>query len=257
MLFKTTYETEINQLFSIDFFLSTYFFGIPLPVLENRGIKESTLRFYITSATRYIGEEIGIIPVPTKITENKDFNRGDYFEWGHLRLSYPVMKVLRLDGFVGTIRQLTYPIEWVDFINTSREHYGSRINIIPIHQSAQFSVSTLAGLVPSLGFQGYGHIPNYWSIEYITGFREVPSDIINAIGKYASINLFNILGDIVIGAGIASKSIGFDGLSESISTTSSAENAAYSARIRQYERELKEELKKLTMKYKGISYFSA
>ena len=95
-------------------------------------------------------------------------------------------------------------------------------------------------------------VPNYWSVEYITGWRVPPGDIKDYLLKQAAIAVLNILGDITFGAGIASKSISADGLSETINTTQSAENSLYSARIRQFERENKEEIKILRGKYKGI-----
>jgi len=62
---------------------------------------------------------------------------------------------------------------------------------------------------------------------------------VRAIGLQAAIHPFNILGDLAIGAGIASMSVSVDGVSRSINTTASAENAAFSARIIQYHKELR------------------
>jgi hypothetical protein len=97
-------------------------------------------------------------------------------------------------------------------------------------------------------------MPNLWRIDYMAGFAsgQVPNDIIGCIGKMACYYPLNIAGDLVGGIAIASKSIGIDGLSQSINTTSSPENAGYSARLRQYERELKQEIPRLQSFYKGI-----
>jgi len=71
------------------------------------------------------------------------------------------------------------------------------------------------------------------------------------IGKLAAINIFHQLGDIILGAGIASQSLGIDGLSQSISTTSSATNAGYGARITGYLADLKQARVDLKNKYDG------
>ena len=73
--------------------------------------------------------------------------------------------------------------------------------------------------------------PNYWHAKYLTGFKKIPNDLLNVLGMLASINVLNIAGDIILGAGIASYSLSLDGLSQSISSTSSATNSGYGARI--------------------------
>jgi len=67
---------------------------------------------------------------------------------------------------------------------------------------------------------------------------ELDHDIVRAIGLLAGIHPMNILGDIIIGAGIATISTLFDGISQSINTTASAENHALSARILMHREEL-------------------
>ena len=65
---------------------------------------------------------------------------------------------------------------------------------------------------------------------------------------------FNIGGDLILGAGIASMSLGIDGLSQSVATTSSAENSGFSSRIIMYNKEIKSTLEKLKGIYKGINF---
>ena len=71
----------------------------------------------------------------------------------------------------------------------------------------------------------------------------------------ATIGVLNVLGEIALGgqAALAGYSIGIDGLSQSVSTTASAENAAYGGRIRQMEREMTEVVKTLRQYYYGLS----
>ena len=67
-----------------------------------------------------------------------------------------------------------------------------------------------------------GYFPNLWAINYTAGFPcgEVPYDVIAVVSKMACFYPLNIAGDLVGGIAIASKSIGIDGLSQSINTTS-------------------------------------
>jgi len=82
--------------------------------------------------------------------------------------------------------------------------------------------------------------------------HQVPADVLDAIGNFASRNALNIAGDLIAGAGIASKSVSQDGLSQSINTTSSATNSGYGARIIQFEKYLAALMPSLVAKYRRL-----
>jgi hypothetical protein len=111
-------------------------------------------------------------------------------------------------------------------------------------------------------------IPDAFRVTYTAGFGRrtsstavspqdpdldtVPDDIVDVVGKMASFGPLNIAGDLLGGAGIASQSIGLDGLNTSFSTTSSATNAGYGARLLQFSKELKEVIPILRKTYRGL-----
>ena len=68
----------------------------------------------------------------------------------------------------------------------------------------------------------------------------------------ASLGPLNIAGDLIAGAGIATKSISIDGISQSIGTTASATNAGYGARIIQYDKQIKDQMATLRNYYLGM-----
>ena len=82
-------------------------------------------------------------------------------------------------------------------------------------------------------------IPTALSI-YLAGFEDgkIPTTINQAISYMAAIQALIIGGNLVLGAGIGSSSLSIDGLSQSINTTQSAENSAYSATITEYSNQL-------------------
>ena len=80
--------------------------------------------------------------------------------------------------------------------------------------------------------------------------------LIKAISLLAAISPLDIAGDLIAGAGIANFSVGVDGLSQSIGTTSSATNAGYGARIISYQKQLKELMRILKAKYRSVNIFS-
>ena len=82
----------------------------------------------------------------------------------------------------------------------------------------------------------------------------VPRDIIHVVGLMASMLPLDIAGDLIAGAGIASKAIGVDGLHASVNTTSSATNSGYGARVLQFEKELKHLIPALRAKYRIMQF---
>ena len=67
----------------------------------------------------------------------------------------------------------------------------------------------------------------------------VPSNLVRAVLIVAAMLPLDVAGDLIIGAGISEQSISVDGLSQQVSTTSSATNAGYGARIHSYRAQLK------------------
>ena len=82
----------------------------------------------------------------------------------------------------------------------------------------------------------------------------LPSDIRTLIGLKAALPILDVAGDLLVGAGIASVSIGTDGLHSSVNTTSSATNSGFGARRLAYEREIKSLLPAIKARYKIMQF---
>ena len=110
----------------------------------------------------------------------------------------------------------------------------------------------LTGITSQVGMQRFDNIPDYWRIQYITGWDidNLPMDLLNIVGMLASIPALDVAGDLILGtAGIASQSLSIDGLSQSISTSISATNAGYGARILSYTKQIEETAKRIRLVY--------
>lgn len=97
----------------------------------------------------------------------------------------------------------------------------------------------------------YNDRQNIFLIDYETGYancQDVPDEFRNIISKIAACTLMNIYGDGKFAA-VASRSVSLNSVSESISTTQSATNAAFGARIMQYQKEIKTWLTQNKTKY--------
>lgn len=239
---------------------SIYFYGINIQDKSGKELDQETYRFFIKAAQREVEKFLGIKINRQIINENLDFYNDEFRSFGFIQTTYPVVSPIKLTGYLGQVKQLEYPSQWLSSRKTSDgETYYRRIFIVPTQQATvtQTGVSMLySGVLPNIGMLNWNYIPNYWSVSYCTGFDKIPMDIIDVIGKLASVGIFNIAGDLVLGAGIANYSLSIDGLSQAIGTTSSAENSAYSARIIMYQKEIKESLRRLESYYRNIAITS-
>ena len=82
--------------------------------------------------------------------------------------------------------------------------------------------------------------PDAFHLDYTTGYATaelIPEDLRDIVGKIAALKMLNAIGDGLL-AGFSSSSISLDGLSESFSSTQSATNAYFGARIGVYQKDI-------------------
>ena len=83
----------------------------------------------------------------------------------------------------------------------------------------------------------------------------LPADLKQAVAiKASTLLLLHIAGDLILGAGIASQSLGVDGLSQSINTTSSAMYSGYSARAESLDKQYKLVMSGLRAQYRVTQF---
>lgn len=231
---------------------SLYFFGIPIVDPSGNIMSDDDLAFQIRQATEEMEGYLNCKLTKQVVEEVQSYNLNDYKAWGFVPASYPVICAGSLVGRLGNVDQVTWPKSWLVPRKTSDGiGFYRQVFIVPTQGTIEVESVVYSGITPHLGWFGQQTIPNYWSFRYVTSFERTPEDILSAIGMMASIKVFHQLGDIILGAGIASQSIGIDGLSQSISTTSSATNAGYGARITGYIADLKQGMPRLKAKYDG------
>lgn len=107
------------------------------------------------------------------------------------------------------------------------------------------SITVQARTAPSTGDLLFN-----WSV------NDVDPMIIRAVQLLAAMLPLNIAGDLLLGAGIASQSIGIDGLSQAIASTASATSAGYGARLINFNTELKSVMKSLRAKYRKVNFYA-
>lgn len=243
-LIKTNqYGQKVQPLISVSQLKDEYLTGLDIKIPSTGApLPDTTYQSYINNAVSWLEHylDISITPVIDYV-ENLDYDRNAYSEWGYIRLhNVPVISVTSMemvyfrdqDGAPETLQ--TLPASWIRL----QPHDGI-IRLIP---NARFGASLQIGRTGSFfpEILQSGHVPHLWRITYSFGFRdgEVPVALNQAVAMLASLQALSVGGNLVLGAGIAGSSISLDGLSQSIQTTQSAENSAYSATRGEYIKQL-------------------
>lgn len=215
-----------------------YLHGLESKDNQGNPITDETLQQYIEIAVSMLEHDLDIAIVEREITEEKDYYGNDYWDWGFLQLNnIPVIEVKELkvtylrdeNGVPENI--LSIPTNWIRL----REHDGT-IRLVPNNKfPASLQVDASGTFFPEI-FRRHSNVPQLWTVVYTAGFKsgKIPKLINTAIGLLAGILVFNNAADLILGTGIASQSISIDGLSQAITTTASAENHTYSAKVKEY-----------------------
>ena len=188
-------------------------------------------------------------------TENVSFFRDEFQQFGFVRLSYPIQELVSLDGYLGTIRQISYPFQWLSQkISDDDKNLNRQFYIVPNVGAATTGSLVYNGVIPYIGISSYDQIPNYWTVSYITGFNKIPRDLLNLVGKLAAVNILVIAGNLVLGKpGVSTMSLGIDGLSQSLGSGISGQSGAFGGQIKQYLADIQMTLSRVQYTYKGIT----
>lgn len=250
------YKKNTDSVLSVSELWTNYLYGITIQGGDGTSFSNENMAFYIQAAQKEVENFFNLKFIKQLVDlETVSYYRCDYWQqFPIIQTQYPVRKAMALTGMLNKMEQIIYPQEWLMYEQDYDRIGKRRMSVVPTGASTTIANSDviLTGITTQIGFQKFTNIPDYWSIQYITGFdlNNMPIDLINILGKLASMGPLNIAGDLILGsAGIASMSLGIDGLSQSISTTSSATNAGYGARILQYTKEIQESVKRLKLVY--------
>lgn len=239
---------------SIDELKEVYLFGVDLTNDAGVPYPNGMMRWYIKSAVSYLEHYLDI-PIREKVVlaERHDFYAEQFQKFQMFRVeNIPVISVqeVRLTYPSQPLSQRIYPSEWVQVVKAA-----GLVEIVPGSGAVALPFFGGGGLLMPAIYGGMTRsVPHMLECDYTAGFErgQIPDAIKHAAGMLASMGPLNIAGDLIAGAGIASYGLSLDGLSQSVSTTSSATNAGYGARIIQYQKDLKPMLAELRRYYRGI-----
>lgn len=255
------YKKNSGLVLSVAEIWQLYLYGITIDGGQGSSFSDDAIRFYIESAQKELENWFNLKFVKQLIDQSLTYYRKDYWQqFPILFPSYPVREPLSMIGMLNKMEQIIYPQGWLFCEYDTGSGQGKRrISVVPTGASTTQGNAEviLTGITSQVGMQRFSYIPDYWRVQYITGFDldNMPMDLIGMLGKMASFGPLNIAGDLVLGiAGVAGQSLSIDGLSQSISTTASATSAGYSARILEYIKEIKETSARLKLVYDEVKF---
>lgn len=230
-----------------------YLFGVDLTDADGNEIGDAVFQHQIDSALSYLEHKLDIIITPTEFVEKYDYRSVDYVEFNFIQLKKrPTCEIVEIKAQFPNSRDLVaYPPEWYVL-----EKEASQVQLSPVE-------GTFSGLIIT---QGGSYLPqiygtrNYWphlfQITYKAGFDAdcIPKIINEMIGLQAAIRTFEILGDIILGPGVASESVSLDGASVSKSLTASAMYSGYSARVESYKKQMEDYIGTIRKYYNGFAF---
>lgn len=213
------------------------FQGIDLVTYTGEYFSRTFLAKSINSAIETAEQTFDIALTP-RIEEGElhDYEGSGINEYSYTVLfTRPVKEVTEVKYLIGNNPVMTIPLNWVQL-----DKKAGAITIFPVSGGVQPLMPAIGSVFPFFGSRSY--MPMGLSITYKAGMDkgEIPENLLEFIYKKASISIFEVWGDQIIGAGIASSSLSIDGLSQSIGTTQSAMYGGASARIMEYRKDLEE-----------------
>lgn len=235
---NTSRSKKVEPLISVTQLKERYLYGIIIKDSNGVELPERVYQNYIDNAVSMLEHylDLSITPV-IGFPEEKDYHFNEYTDWGFMMLNYyPVLRVQKIEMIY--FRDETGEPDVIQEIPNNWIRLESDSGIIRLIPNARFPASLQVGATGSYFPEVLrtNMVPNLWRVTYDYGFEDgkIPTLMNQVIGMLAASSALVVGGNLVLGAGIAGSSISLDSLSQSIQTTQSAENSAYSATIKDY-----------------------
>ena len=206
---------------------------------------------------------LDITILPTIKHEMRDYNETEFNSYMYVHAyNKPILQVENLQLQFNGRSIYKYPANWwkveslaghVQLFPTALMQTGTSMSYDAVFNG----YPQLAGVYPP---SGATFAPQMIQLEYIAGMLprrragttqpwELPPSLEQLVIKYALKEIFQVWGNLIIGAGIANKTLSIDGISETIGTTQSAMYGGASAQIIQIDSDIKELLAGLRAYY--------
>jgi len=255
--FKISYKKNTGLLISPTELKVLYLYGIEVRSTDGTKFNDSVIEMHIRQAQAEIEKLLSIKLIKQLITETQSYYKDDYLvRYPVITTNFPVIKPYACLGVIGTVEQVIFPETWLSSRKGVDISYSRRINIVPTGSVTATIAGgmILSGVMHQVGLMSQYNVPDYFTIQYTTGFEKIEYDLFNLVGMTSALQTLIQAGDFVLGPGISSTSLGIDGLSQSISSVNSAQGSAFAARIKEYRATIENTLKNIKSRYTGIRF---
>lgn len=256
--FQQNVESTGGVVMSVQELTEQYLWGIPLcnPISKD-SISHQALKNALLSAQGFVETLLDLKLFKQYIVSQHDFVREEFMSWGYIQTSWALNKIFKLKGRFNEQDIITYPDVWLSIRRSNDGRYNRNLWIVPNAAGTVSFDYNLATFNQWFSFRGTNYIPNYWNVEYLTGFDKIPMEIIELIGKVAAIIILPRIEQIItsngsLNFGIASNSISMDGISQSVSKANNGN--IFQQRIKLLGEQIKEQAMQLKNAYIGITF---
>jgi len=220
-------------------------------------ITQSEKAFFLEAAQKDLEGQLDIKFLPQKITETKDYHLDDIISWNYIPVSYPVKSVCLLKGMYGEQETVTISNEQISLKRSSEGLYYRQLHLVPNWWYGSFGGANFIGNVFGGGWFGYQRVPNFWEVNYITGFDSIPKDLQLVLAKLTAVNILIAQSSGAYSGStipVSSGSLSVDGLGQSYSSLLGAGNLLYQPIINQYLQDLEKAMIGIYQRYKGLTF---
>lgn len=216
------------------YLLDNYLTGFVFAGSDGQELPPKWYEDKIANAIVALESAAGVDVLQREVTgERHDYHVSDYLNYAFAKLfRSPVQSVQQVRAVYPTGQTIqVFPSDWVRLDSAS-----GQIHLVPTSGSlAQVTLGGGNGYLPFV-FAGVSYLPQLWEVDYVSGFPAdaLPRDVAKAVCKLASVEILVVMSDLVGPLGVASSSLGLDGMSQSIAR----QLPAFKARIDQYRAEL-------------------
>lgn len=248
-------------------------------LIQNQQLDDETLASYLNKVIAWIENDFlaGVYLEPTNLVTDRDpttiqysaginaptplFTDTDYdFQVSPLTyfvpksaaswvtIQTPYKQLLRFDSLYGAIantRVIDIDLEWIEL-----SEQGGMVQLVPFNQEIAFD---FVGLLWVNAIRGASELPNFWHFNLIAGLRNCTPDLQELIARKAAMEALLAIAT-AFRPGVGSLSLSRDGVSESVSYTTTQQYGIYTGAITAHREWLQENEKLYRAKYRGLSW---
>jgi len=229
-----------------DYLTDTQLFGVRLTDSDNNAFPDAFFTRSIESAqdraSRRLGIPLGDADYVTFTDEQHDHEIGRTYQF-YLQ-NGPVRAITQVQMAYGTDTIGAIPTDWFNVVDPKT----GLVQLVPTTGNIAWEFTRVYAAL-----WGPFRLNGVFRFTYTAGYKssDVPESIKEIVAMEAAIPILRVAGELILGAGIASQSIGVDGMSTSIGTTSSATNNGFGASIIELQKALKDRYKVLRDSERG------